>query len=637
MAVAVKNAPETRPTPSPFDRMQVAALAGMVYVLGSLAIVFKLIPMLWVWVWSTRLGFRPDSFAALTIQGLLMLAGGSGLFLLGGKLLGPKPQSGLKAAIFVGLVGLLVAALLTRWYSIWAEYLAFHPEVVPVWGGSVGIQGAVDFFFFLFSTLLFLPSILGGWYGAMAMTIAVGVILVALLLKVFFGRRAERFLIGFEEQGWFSGTNYKKNQGARVRRGTILGILLLIGSGVWTMVSHNTLAGSPDNWNLNIPFTGVETFTVDRLALPEIGLPLREELRKEHPDWFEADKPAEELSKALADLKTRLSQARKQEQKEKSAPLIASALAWAGVRPALWQAGWLAETLVHAQKRTIPELTNTLELIQERLAQGYDDDEARKVLNLLNAEVKPPLDALIWQEAGTTKLNLPPVKIDAELPEWFDAVARATNKDWLKDLAEVAGKAADKALAAQAAASKPITLNRYAMQTLNKQIDPSTHVMLYDLVPTPGITNYEVVTKAKYEEIKKKAEQEGERVPEARAPTPIAGPETLASITLLPSVRYSLPLLLLALTFWFAWRVVNLPVFADFLIATEGELNKVSWTTRRRLFQDTIVVLVTLILLAFYLFAMDQVWLHVLSWKPIGVIVLPPEDKNAAKGAEKPW
>ncbi len=32
---------------------------------------------------------------------------------------------------------------------------------------------------------------------------------------------------------------------------------------------------------------------------------------------------------------------------------------------------------------------------------------------------------------------------------------------------------------------------------------------------------------------------------------------------------------------WLAWRVVNVPSFADFLIATEAELNKVSWTTRR--------------------------------------------------------
>jgi preprotein translocase SecE subunit len=80
-------------------------------------------------------------------------------------------------------------------------------------------------------------------------------------------------------------------------------------------------------------------------------------------------------------------------------------------------------------------------------------------------------------------------------------------------------------------------------------------------------------------------------------------------------------------------------VFADFLIATEAELNKVSWTTRKRLYQDTIVVLVTVVLMAFYLFAMDQVWQHVLSWRPIGVIVMGEDDTQGApkNTDQKPW
>ena len=75
-----------------------------------------------------------------------------------------------------------------------------------------------------------------------------------------------------------------------------------------------------------------------------------------------------------------------------------------------------------------------------------------------------------------------------------------------------------------------------------------------------------------------------------------------------PHVQFTVPLLILAGSIWLAWRVVNLPVFADFLIATEAELNKVSWTTRKRLVQDTIVVLVTVVLMAVFLFAMDLVW-----------------------------
>ena len=110
-------------------------------------------------------------------------------------------------------------------------------------------------------------------------------------------------------------------------------------------------------------------------------------------------------------------------------------------------------------------------------------------------------------------------------------------------------------------------------------------------------------------------------------------------MTLLPAVQYTVPLLIIAGSIWLAWRVVNLPVFADFLIATEAEMNKVSWTTQRRLVQDTIVVLVTVVLMAFYLFSMDVVWKAVLSWEPIGVLKFSSENqREAAQPPEdRPW
>jgi preprotein translocase SecE subunit len=96
--------------------------------------------------------------------------------------------------------------------------------------------------------------------------------------------------------------------------------------------------------------------------------------------------------------------------------------------------------------------------------------------------------------------------------------------------------------------------------------------------------------------------------------------------------------LLLGLSIWLSWRVVNMPVFADFLIATEAELNKVSWTTQRRLVQDTIVVLVTVVLLAGYLFAWDQGWRVLLSWRPIGVIQVQEDQKEVNTSVEqKNW
>ncbi len=78
-------------------------------------------------------------------------------------------------------------------------------------------------------------------------------------------------------------------------------------------------------------------------------------------------------------------------------------------------------------------------------------------------------------------------------------------------------------------------------------------------------------------------------------------------------ITLTLPLLLLVVAGWFAWRLVNWPTFGDFLIATEAEMNKVSWTTRRRLYQDTIVVLVTVVLLTVFLFVLDVAWIKVLT------------------------
>jgi preprotein translocase SecE subunit len=96
----------------------------------------------------------------------------------------------------------------------------------------------------------------------------------------------------------------------------------------------------------------------------------------------------------------------------------------------------------------------------------------------------------------------------------------------------------------------------------------------------------------------------------------------------LSEIQYSVPVLVAVLTFWVAWRTVNMPVFADFLIATEAEMNKVSWSTRRRLVQDTIVVLTTVFLLTVFLLVVDLFWGWLLSRDLVGV--LPPRSTTAA-------
>lgn len=106
-------------------------------------------------------------------------------------------------------------------------------------------------------------------------------------------------------------------------------------------------------------------------------------------------------------------------------------------------------------------------------------------------------------------------------------------------------------------------------------------------------------------------------------------PFTETSVTLLPDAKYTVPLLLMGLGLWFAWRMVNVPTFGEFLIATEAEMNKVSWSTQRQLRQDTIVVLITTIFMALFLLVVDVFWGWLLSRQTIGV--LPGKSTNQDK------
>jgi preprotein translocase SecE subunit len=102
-------------------------------------------------------------------------------------------------------------------------------------------------------------------------------------------------------------------------------------------------------------------------------------------------------------------------------------------------------------------------------------------------------------------------------------------------------------------------------------------------------------------------------------------------------IHLTIPVLILIGSGWFAWRLVNWPTFADFLIATEAEMNKVSWTTRKRLYQDTIVVLVAVILLTFFLFVVDIVWIKVLTSPLIQVLQHDPGAAARKNQAGAQW
>ena len=53
------------------------------------------------------------------------------------------------------------------------------------------------------------------------------------------------------------------------------------------------------------------------------------------------------------------------------------------------------------------------------------------------------------------------------------------------------------------------------------------------------------------------------------------------------------------------YYLLNKPDYADFLIATDSEMKKVNWTSRKELFGSTKVVIIFMFLIAFLLFAFD--------------------------------
>jgi len=213
MAVAVKNTPETI-SQRPGNRLAWESLVGAVFILGCLAVVFYALPKLW---WEL---FRLPHNAVMTSLLILVMVGAAGgLIYLGRvRLKGGPTSEGLFSGIFVGLCSVLAIALVTLGIGNICEKMLGISE--PAIG--LGIMSAA--------------------------ALALGI----LAARYFFRPAFEKSLVRMDEQGWFSAQAYKKSQGQRVRRGTIVGLLLLGGTGIWSMYNRGILSG---NWEVTIPFT----------------------------------------------------------------------------------------------------------------------------------------------------------------------------------------------------------------------------------------------------------------------------------------------------------------------------------------------------------------------------------------------
>lgn len=90
------------------------------------------------------------------------------------------------------------------------------------------------------------------------------------------------------------------------------------------------------------------------------------------------------------------------------------------------------------------------------------------------------------------------------------------------------------------------------------------------------------------------------------------------TVSLGPIWDVAVPAALVLLGWWLAFRLVNIPAAADFLIAVEAEMNKVTWPSRTELVRSSLVVMFTIFFLAAILFGYDIFWKFVLM--VIGVV-----------------
>jgi preprotein translocase subunit SecE len=81
-----------------------------------------------------------------------------------------------------------------------------------------------------------------------------------------------------------------------------------------------------------------------------------------------------------------------------------------------------------------------------------------------------------------------------------------------------------------------------------------------------------------------------------------------------PAAKYAAPAIVLAVGLWVGYRAVNDPTFADFLIAVEAEMNKVSWPSQAELIRASLVVIVLIFGLTVVLFSYDTVLTAILKF-----------------------
>jgi preprotein translocase SecE subunit len=225
MAVAVQPTAETKGASAPAP-LWLASLVGGLYVLGALAVVFYAVPKAWNESVSGWLTPAIGSFANVAFRMVAQVAAAVALIFVGSRLAGANPPKGIRGGIFWTVITIFAVFFLARMVGMWVYGFANNNPRTGLVGFTVAAAGF-------------------GFLG----------------LRFLRGPRFSRWAVGMDEAGWFRTGSYKRTQGLRIRRMTILGVLLLTGTGIMTMIRNGHL--DPGDWNIVTPFLPTITLLPD--------------------------------------------------------------------------------------------------------------------------------------------------------------------------------------------------------------------------------------------------------------------------------------------------------------------------------------------------------------------------------------
>ncbi len=80
-------------------------------------------------------------------------------------------------------------------------------------------------------------------------------------------------------------------------------------------------------------------------------------------------------------------------------------------------------------------------------------------------------------------------------------------------------------------------------------------------------------------------------------------------------VQAAVTVVVIAVFGWLGFYLIGLkPKVVDFMIATEGEMKKVNWSSRREILGSTWVVIGFTMFIALYCFSFDLVFKQIMTW-----------------------